>query len=451
MFPNHRNSAIRCASLLGRRAAICAGTVLATVALGAWAQPLEKGGADRQTTTNPASSNVIEQAAPITLKRAFDAAWSRQPEAQSFAARQEAVEARRAVTQSWAAEPATLELSTRTDQLNRGQGAREHVLGVAIPLWLPGERSRSAAVIDAESRSAATRVAAAKLRIAATVRDAFWAWVRAREDLSLAQDRVSSARALAADVSRRVKAGDLARADQHQTDGQVAAAESALAESQGALTAAAQQLRALAGIAPVPGNISDIPSEALPSLPPSFADLDAAHPHVADLVAQAEVARRTVALTKVQTRANPELTLSTTRERGISADPYQQSITLGVRVPFGSDARYRAKLAGANADALELESQTRLARERVLADLDAVQQRVMSAKLVNEATARRAQLARETRGFFEKSFRAGESDLPTRLRIELEAVEAERQAARTRIDYAAAISALRQTLGLLPE
>ena len=451
MFRNHRNGTNSCLCVLRARAAICAGAVLAIAALGAWAQSPNNVVPDIHGTINNSSSKVIEHATPITLKRAFDAAWSRQPEAQSFAARQAAVAARRAVTESWTAEPATLELSTRTDQLNRGQGAREHVLGVAIPLWLPGERSRSAAVFDAESQSAVTRLAAAKLRIAATVRDAFWAWVRAREDLSLAQDRVSSARALAADVSRRVKAGDLARADQHQTDGQVAAAESALAESQAALTAAAQQLRALAGIAPMPGNNADIPSEVLPSLPPSFADLDAAHPHVVDLVAQAEVARRIEALARVQKRAHPELLLSTTRERGISADPYQQSITLGVRVPFGSDARYRAKLAGANADALELESQTRLARERVLADLDAVHQRVVSAKLVTEATARRAQLARETRGFFDKSFRAGESDLPTRLRIELEAVEAERQAARTRIDYAAAISALRQALGLLPE
>lgn len=450
MFRNHRNSATRCCSVPGKFKAICAGTVLAGVMVSAWAQSPDKP-EDSQSTTNHFSSTVSSAATPLTLKRAFDAAWSRQPEAESFAARQEAVEARRVVTKSWTAEPATLEVSSRTDQLNRGQGTREHVLGVAIPLWLPGERSRSGALIDAESQSAAARVEAAKLRTAANVREAYWGWARAREDLSLAQARVASARTLAADVARRVKAGDLARADQHQTDGSLAAAESALAESQSALTATTQQLRALTGIVPLPGNSADIPSEGLPSLPVSFADLDSAHPSVADLMAQAEVARRMVALTRVQTRAHPELTLSTTRERGISGDPYQQSITLGVRVPFGSDARHRAKLAGANADALELESQVRLARERVLADLEAVQQRVASAKLVAEAAARRAQLARETRGFFEKSFRAGESDLPTRLRIELEAVEAERQAARTRIDYAAAISALRQALGLLFE
>jgi cobalt-zinc-cadmium efflux system outer membrane protein len=62
-----------------------------------------------------------------------------------------------------------------------------------------------------------------------------------------------------------------------------------------------------------------------------------------------------------------------------------------------------------------------------------------------------AGLALESRGFFDKSFRLGETDLPTRLRIESEAADAERQAARARIELAAAISAWRQALGLLPQ
>jgi cobalt-zinc-cadmium efflux system outer membrane protein len=41
--------------------------------------------------------------------------------------------------------------------------------------------------------------------------------------------------------------------------------------------------------------------------------------------------------------------------------------------------------------------------------------------------------------------------MPTRLRIELEAFEAERQASRARINLAQSQSAYRQALGLLPE
>jgi hypothetical protein len=119
--------------------------------------------------------------------------------------------------------------------------------------------------------------------------------------------------------------------------------------------------------------------------------------------------------------------LATTRERGAFGDDYQQTVTFGVRIPFGSDSRNRAKLGLARAEALETEGQLRLERERLAADLEAARVRVESSRIQLAAAEKRAQLARESRGFFDKSFRLGESDLPTRLRIELEAVEAERQ------------------------
>jgi cobalt-zinc-cadmium efflux system outer membrane protein len=69
---------------------------------------------------------------------------------------------------------------------------------------------------------------------------------------------------------------------------------------------------------------------------------------------------------------------------------------------------------------------------------------------VAEAAERRAALARETRGFYDRAFRLGQADLPTRLRIELDAAEAERQAAQARIALAQALSSVRQALGLMP-
>lgn len=433
-------------------------TLLALAASSAWAQQAPQsppGGASTPALTPAAPAAPAGAGLPTTLKQAFDAAWLRQPEAQSRQARQDAAAARKQAAASWTAEPAALELSTKTDRLNKNQGGRELVAGMAIPLWLPGERSRTRAVADAESRAAASRVLAAQLRTAAGVREAYWLWQRARLEHDLARERLSNAQQLAADVAKRVQAGDLALADQHQADGAAASAEVGLAEAASALAGAVQQLRAQIGIVPVP-NAAPIPNaavvhEPVPDVPADFGALDNRHPAVAELLDLAEVARRSAELAQVQTRANPELTLATTRDRGLFGEPYQQSITLGVRVPFGSDSRNRAKLSTAQADAIEAEGQLRLEREGLLAEADAARVRLESARTQLNAANRRSQLARESRRFFQKSFRMGETDLPTRLRIELEAIEAERQAARARIDLAAAISAMRQALGLLPE
>mgnify|MGYP000400545344 CR=1 FL=1 len=63
-----------------------------------------------------------------------------------------------------------VDLAGKTDQLNKNQGNREYAAGVALPLWLPGERSRQGALADAESKAVDSRVTAAQLRTAAAVR-----------------------------------------------------------------------------------------------------------------------------------------------------------------------------------------------------------------------------------------------------------------------------------------
>lgn len=399
--------------------------------------------AQAQTTAAPEAPATV-----MNLKQAFDAAWARQPEAMALQARRDATQAQRQAAQSWTPEPAALEVSNKTDRLNRNGGARELEVGVAVPLWLPGERSKSAALADAEGAAIESRATAAQLRVAATVREAWWQWQRARIEVESAREQLDNTRRIAADVARRTKAGDLARADQHQADGAVAAAESGLAQAEAGLAAAQQHLRALAGRAPVASDAASA-AEELPT-PAASGEVDA-HAALQELKDRATVAERTAALAATQSRANPELMLATTRDRGAFGEASQQTITLGVRIPFGGGPRHDARSANARAEATEAQAQLALERERLSAEREAARVRVDASRTQLAAAERRALLARESRGFFDKSFRLGETDLPTRLRIEAEAAEAERQAARTRLELAAAISAWRQALGLLPQ
>ncbi|WP_227814485.1 TolC family protein [Nitrogeniibacter aestuarii] len=401
--------------------------------------------------TAACAQDVPSALPPTTLKQAFDAAWTHQPEALAGDMRLEAGHARRLSAESWTAEPPSVELAAKTDQLGRNEGSREFEVGIAVPLWLPGERSAASALADAEIRASTSRSHAAKLRTSHAVRNAYWEWQRASINAELAGARLEKFRDLASDVSRRVKAGELARADQHQADGAVAAAEASLAETESALTSATLAVRVLTGNATlrlVPGNTSLEPEPS----PASGSGLpDAQHPAVLELLDRSEVARRAVTLASTQHRANPEVTFATTRDRGAFGDAWQQTVTVGVRIPFGSASRNRADVAAASADAIEAEAQLALERQRVLGDIEAARSRVTSARAQIVAAERRSQLARESRSFFQKAFRAGEVDLPTRLRIELDAAEADRQLSVARIEFAATISALRQAMGLFPE
>lgn len=423
----HRST--RHARWLQRAAALAA---LTACALAAQAQ-----------TATPSAENV-------TLKQAFDAAWARQPEARALQARRDAARAQQQAARAWTPEPAALELSNKSDRLNRNQGVRELAVGIAVPIWLPNERARSAALADAEERAVESHASAAQLRVSAAVRDAWWQWQRTRVDADTARDQLANAQRIAADVGRRLRAGDLARSDQHQAEGAVAAAEATLAHAQATASASVQQLRAGTGIALAAFDASRGSSdpEPEPNGPPPDIDTHAA---LLELTDRAAVAERNAALTTSRSRANPELTLAVTRERDAFGERHQQSITVGVRIPFGAGARQDVRNASAQADATEAQTLLALARERLSAERESARARVDAARALRTSAERRLQLARESRGFFDKSFRLGETDLPTRLRIELEATEAERQAARSGIELAAAISAWRQALGLLPQ
>lgn len=421
-------------------------SALAIVALLAWLSPLH-------AETTPG----VQAPAKLTLGTLFEAVWLRQPQAQSYTSRLRAAESEKAANSAWTADAPAILLQGKTDHPGSGAGNRELEVGVALPLWLPGQRQRAVAVSDAQAMVLEHSLKAQRLHVAGLVRDAWWQLQRTHTELALAHTRVSHARQMASDVARRVKAGDLARADQHQAEGAVAQAESALAEALGASEASLYELRGLTGLPDLaPDQLTategDV-SAPLPSLETLASDAlaEGPHPLMAEAKAQQTLASAQADLAVSTGRANPELTLLTTRSRGQAGDPYQHSVTVGLRFPLGAGARANATQAQALAHAQETQATALQLQAGLKAQAASALARLRSAHAQWQASQRQAQLALESRSFFEKSFRLGETDLPTRLRMEQEAVQAQRALNRTRIDVAAAWSAWRQAMGELPK
>ena len=391
-------------------------------------------------------TSAVALSGSVSLKDVFDTAWQRQPEAQALQSRRDAAQAQAKAASMLSPEPPSLEISQRSDRMTGNSGAREAEVGIAIPIWLPGQRTASADLAQAEISLVERTLLASQLRLASSVRDAWWGWLRARVDTDLASEQLVNAQRLAADVAKRTNAGDLAKSDQHQAEGAVAAAQAHAAQAQAAAAAALAQVMALTGKTAPPDLTVNAAGEPTPSSGPSVG-----HPLLAELEDRITMAERTAQLISTQKRSNPELTVATTRGRGAFGERYGQTVLVGIRVPFGAGPRHDARIATAQAEAIEVQSRLILERDRIQADQRGAASRLDAARTQLDAAQRRARLANESRGFFDKSFRLGETDLPTRLRVEAEATEATRQAARSQIDLASAISAWRQSLGLLPE
>lgn len=376
------------------------------------------------------------------LARAFADAWQRQPAAAALGERQRAVDAQRAAAGAWTAAPPSLEVGIRSDRFNGRKGAQEDEIGLVLPLWLPGERSGSRSLAEAEAEAVAGRSDALRLQLAQVLRETWWAWQSARNEAALAGERVTAARQLRDDVARRFAAGDLSKADLNQADGALAQALGVQAEADAQLANGRYRLESLIGKT---ADTAGVVAEPEPLAPTT------GHPLLRELQGRADVARRSADLARVQGRANPELALSTRRDRAASGEANEQTWALALRIPFSAGPRQDARVATANADAIEAGLAFERERERLEREGGAVGQQLAAARRQLVAAEERARLARENRGFYEKSFRLGESDLPTRLRIDSEAFEAERALGRARIALAQGISQLRQSLGLLPE
>jgi len=108
-------------------------------------------------------------AGAASLKEVFDTAWQRQPEARALQARRDAAQAKAKAAGLVSPEAPSLELRQRSDLATGNNGAREAEVGIAVPVWLPGQRTASADLAQAEISFVERRLLASQLRLAASV------------------------------------------------------------------------------------------------------------------------------------------------------------------------------------------------------------------------------------------------------------------------------------------
>ena len=389
-----------------------------------------------------ASAAAVAPAERITMAEALDAAWSRSLEYAESSGRQRRVQAEQAVAGSWLAATPMLEMAQREGQSSAANGrGRETEVGVALPLWRPGQRQLNGQAAEAESVWAAAAERAARWRLAAQLREQAARWRVAETEARQAAQQGQMLNALATDVDRRVKAGDLAPADALAAKAELLAARAQDREAQQVLQSQRASWLLLTGMAALPE------AETLQS--PQGIALDH-HPEVVLADAAVQRARQRVAQVQSQRAAPPELGLSLRRERPGLGQPGQNSAAVSVRLPFGGETHSRPQLAAALAEQdLALASQQRM-RQQLASELGLAHSGLASVTDQAAAEAEGAALLRERAQLLNTSFLAGESALPDVLRALGAASQAEATAARRRAALALADARLQQALGLLP-
>ncbi|HEV8312606.1 MAG TPA: TolC family protein [Burkholderiaceae bacterium] len=377
-----------------------------------------------------------------TLAQAVEAAWQHRKAAQAAQDRLRRAGASGLAARSWLPDAPALELSVRSDRWHANEGVQEREAGIRLPLWLPGQRDARIAAADADVAWAEATVAADRLKLAGEVRERAWELAAAQGLQRQAEEQVQSLKALADDVARRVKAGDLARADLLEALAESLAADGQLHEARSRLAAAQAQWSALTGQVALPD----------PAEPARAAAVDgiAAHPALKLAELGVERARRALEVTQRSTREAPELGIGLRQDRADRGQPLQNSVALSLRWTFGTDARNEplraaafGELEAARAESLALRQQLAGEQAAASAALDAARAQLAS-------TTQRADVLQQRAALVDAAFNAGEVGLPALLRARSAAAHAVTAVTLQQAALGLALARLHQALGLLP-
>ena len=376
-----------------------------------------------------------------SLRTALDQAWEKSPQAQTLEAkRAESIAQGVAADSLLPGAPAVI-LGHRNDQLSNNAGVREWEAGIALPLWLPGQRDARQRQAQIGRAGLEANILALRLRLAGELREAVWQVRQVEAQIRLDEARTQTAKKLAEDVAKRVRAGELAKTDLNLAQNEWRTAQAAVLQNRNRLLQAQQAYATLTGTTVLP----DDSAESAQSKP-----LSDDHPLMEEARLAIEVAQAQVRMTNQSRRDNPELELSTRRARGNLNDAYAGTVALALRLPLATDARNLPLTSAAQTALTRAQSEYTRTRLTLEYNRQQAEQALQAADQLLDLARQQRAAAWENLDLIQKSFSLGESDLFTLLRARTAAFEAEQAHNQQEIAQALSRARLNQAQGVLP-
>lgn len=326
---------------------------------------------------------------------------------------------------------------------------------VGMPLWLPGQRDALEATVTTGLFEVEERLGLRRLEVAGVLRNAWWNAQRAARDVSVARSRVETARDIGADMTRRVELGESAQTDALLAKNETLAAETELAQAEGALKVAQVNYMALTGGAP--------PDGTLESLRPPIDIED--HPALRTPRAALVRARAQAGLVDATPIDNPEVGIFGRQEHNDqyatdrSLDPMEpitnqrtDATTVGVRIriPIPTEGRNEPRRAEALAEMDRATAEYERAKRMVLAEIKASREALAAAQRAAKLANSRLAVANDQFELSRKAFKLGELSAFDLYRVRQLQLDAQRMQANAAIGVGAAISRLNQAQGCAP-
>ncbi len=387
------------------------------------------------------------QAEGYKFSQSLEAAWTLAPERASLEARRNAACARLGATQAWFPDAPSLSGNYADDRVGSNQGYRSGTLDFSTPLWLPGEPGAKAEVANLDIIRIDTEIVVLKLNLASQVLNAAAEARAAINAEAAARQRLKDATALAADLERQFKIGEVAEIDSLAAQADMENAKISVSQADAQASSAKASLQILTGTQNVP-EIKVASQDKIGA--GSAKTLLSRHPRLVLARRSVDAARASLTLTEITDRDSPTIGVTGTRERQMIPQPFDNYAGVKFTLPFSSPGRNIPRLASAESELVTTQTQLVLQERQLLLELEQAEIQLKAARTSLEAASRAASELEQRSGKIERAWRAGELPLIEVIRARVAAYEATITKVRNAASREVAAARVKLALGFLP-
>ncbi len=383
------------------------------------------------------------QGGAATLAQTLDSALElaqQGPRAQAL--RREGSAVREQAASLIAGDPA-LRVKHLSDRFNSNNGYIEWEAMLDLPLWLIGQKGARRAVADALGLHADALQKLLRWEMAGAVREAAWAAAIAHGRVRQAGQSLTSARALQADVAKRIDAGELARMDLLVAEQETLGAQMDLDEAQLAYDQAIRRYLLLTGQTHLP--------EPLVETVGATRALADDHPQLLLAEATVAAARAERGRTRSDRYGNPLLSLGGKSQRDDRAMDSYQALQIEINVPFALGSQHAPELAAAERALTDSEAARLQARREAASTLAEADLAFTGSAAALAVAERQQSTAARSLDLVRRAFELGEADLNTLVRARERARLADLHLEVKRLERGRSAARLNQALGVVPE
>ncbi len=386
--------------------------------------------------------DILTTDSQFTLKDIVDKALPHYPNSQLLAAKKLEIEARQTHAKGFLPAAPSLLLRNQNDKLLSNRGEMEWEAGVALPIWLSGQRKAREAIAEVSAQNLGNHQQNIRLQLAGLIRDALWDIELALGLAVIAKTKFESASRLERDVEMRVKLGDMAQKDLLVATTETLQAKTEKINAEAEIQHAKFRYINITGLHEIPAEFAETKSNKH--------DVESSHPALLDAQGKITLSAEQRNLVQIETRDNPTVLLGTRSIRGGFDNKFNDSLGVTLNIPLSSETRNAP--ARAAAELQYAEQQVNLAQLQLLlaAAMHEAEHNLEVGALQLEVLGKQHAIAQQSLSVTRKAFDAGELDLIDYLRVQTQAFNAERALKNQQIQQLWNTARYNQAVGDLP-